>query len=144
MCLLCVPFGTATETLHWLDFSFDINDRKGLEIVMLTALLTFQDTSDSFHGSTSESSSPIAGTVRRRGSATALSPPLADRPPPATSKSGVNQIARLQAMSGEVNDVKVSNEGTVEEYAQYCWNLLQVSVLILFFHGVEKMIDILA
>ena len=37
---------------------FDIEDRKGLEIVILTALLTFQDSSDIHHGTHDEVALP--------------------------------------------------------------------------------------
>ena len=37
---------------------FDIDDRKGLEIVMLTALLTFQDSNDQYHSPRDEPALP--------------------------------------------------------------------------------------
>ena len=107
--------------------SFDIEDRKGLEIVILTALLTFQDSSDVYHtpreGSpTSNSMLPVLGSRK-----TSEGPPL--RPPKPAPKTGVERIAEMQALRREVNEVTVDDEGSVNDYAQYCVNLLQVGNL---------------
>ncbi|OBZ65263.1 hypothetical protein A0H81_14779 [Grifola frondosa] len=40
---------TAVQILDYNLNRFDIHDRKGLEIVILTALLTFQDSNDAYH-----------------------------------------------------------------------------------------------
>jgi hypothetical protein len=33
----------------------------------------------------------------------------------------------MQAIRGEINEVTVEDEGSVDAYADYCWNLLQAS-----------------
>jgi hypothetical protein len=105
--------------------SFDIEDRKGLEIVILTALLTFQDSSDVYHGPREEyspsSPSIIPGIGTRK---TSEGPPLP--PPKPAPKTGVDRIAEMQAIRREINEVSVEDEGAVDDYAQYCANLLQV------------------
>lgn len=105
--------------------SFDVEDRKGLEIVILTALLTFQDLNDAHHGSRDEGPSqspnlPVT-TVRR----TSAGPPLP--PPKPAPKTGIERIAELQALRKEINEVAVEDEGSVNDYGHYCANLLQVS-----------------
>ena len=105
--------------------SFDIEDRKGLEIVILTALLTFQDSSDVYHGSREENSPSSPSTLPALGTRkTSEGAPLP--PPKPAPKTGVDRIAEMQAMRREVNEVSVEDEGNVDDYAQYCANLLQV------------------
>jgi hypothetical protein len=105
--------------------SFDIEDRKGLEIVILTALLTFQDSSDVYHGSREENSPSNPSTLPAFGTRkTSEGAPLP--PPKPAPKTGVDRIAEMQAMRREVNEVSVEDEGNVDDYAQYCANLLQV------------------
>jgi hypothetical protein len=124
---------------------FDINDRKGLEIVILTALLTFQD----FNEPTTEaaakaqkvpdvvvaaaSTNPATTTVANIPAYAApvvelLPPPPPPKPAP---KAGVDRIAEMHAVRGEVNEVLVEDEGVVPDYAQYCYNLLQVNYILL-------------
>jgi hypothetical protein len=58
-----------------------------------------------------------------------LPPPPPPKPAP---KTGVERIAEMQAGKGEYNEVIISDEGSVPDYAQYCNTLLQVcSFLIL-------------
>lgn len=112
---------------------FDIDDRKGLEIVILTALLTFQDANETLH--TPEGSHESTPATSRKVSAVAPAPhPVVsttdDRPPmpppkPAP-KTGIDRIAELQAIKGEYNEITIDDEGSVQDYAQYCSNLLQV------------------
>ncbi|KAF9018626.1 hypothetical protein BDZ89DRAFT_1073763 [Hymenopellis radicata] len=93
-----------TSTVQILDYNlnrFEIEDRKGLEIVILTALLTFQDANEAHH-----------------------STPKDESPTPA------HRIAELQALRGEFNEVTVEQEGEVADYAQYCWNLLQDDAML--------------
>jgi hypothetical protein len=126
---------------------FDINDRKGLEIVILTALLTFQDSNDAYHTPPAESSSPnlpssgisgFFGTSRRvsdpalsrQTSEVDVAPPVPPRPAP---KTGMNMIAEMHALraaqgEGEANEVQVAEEGSVEDYAQYAEGLLKVNL----------------
>jgi len=105
--------------------SFEIEDRKGLEIVLLTALLTFQDSSDVFHGSREENSPSNPSTLPAFGTRkTSEGAPLP--PPKPAPKTGVDRFAEMQAMRRAVNEVSVEDEGNVDDYAQYCANLLQV------------------
>lgn len=108
-------------------FRFDIEDRKGLEIVLLTALLTFQDVSDAYHEpnvtatATPHTSAPISTT-----------PPAAAAPTPPPKpvpKKGIERIAELQLGRGQVNEVTVLEEGAITDYAKHCARLLQVCIL---------------
>ena len=122
---------------------FDIEDRKGLEIVLLTALMTFIDAKDadpsaSLVSPTAEtpsgsssiarmmSASVIPSTPSSNGGVVAEAPP---RPPPKPApKTGLDRIAEMQAVGGgDYNEISVGEEGSVEDYAQYCSNLLSVS-----------------
>lgn len=105
---------------------FDINDRKGLEIVILTALLTFSDSNDSHH----EPAAPSGNNSRiipSEGVKRSLSEAAPPQPPPKPApKTGIDRIAELQAIRGEYNEVTVDDEGSVQDYAEYCSNLLSV------------------
>ena len=118
---------------------FDINDRKGLEIAIITALLTFQDFNESNPSEVATKSRkvsdshaagvPTSTTTSNISSQTASSPiELAPPPPPPkpAPKKGIDRVAEIQAMRGEINEVVVEEEGVVSDYAQYCFNLLQV------------------
>lgn len=96
---------------------FDITDRKGLEIVLLTALFTFSDLNESHHAP----SEGKPGLPRR---ASPGAPPVPPKPEP---RVGVERIAEMQAYKGEVNELVVEDEGEVEDYAGHGWNLLQVN-----------------
>lgn len=110
---------------------FDIEDRKGLEIVILTALLTFQEPNEGFQadGASVPSSPTIGGRAKSLSARTKPQSGAADHPPPPPPKpvkTGLEQIAEMQAIRSEINEVIVGDEGSAEDYAQYCWNLLQV------------------
>ena len=139
--------------------SFDIQDRKGLELVILTALLTFQDANDTYHtrdltpGESSPESQPttppataaestLSGFfgLSRRVSEIRLDPPRQEVPPQLPPKpekrTSVERIAELHALrsaqgEGEVNEVHVSQEGSVDDYARYAEKLLNASHLSL-------------
>jgi hypothetical protein len=102
--------------------SFDIDDRKGLEIVILTALLTFQDLNDVYHAPREENSSGPSPITGGRKISEGAPPP----PPKPAPKTGIYRIAEMQALRREVNEVSVEDEGGIEDYAQYCANLLWV------------------
>lgn len=112
-----------TKTVQILDYNinrFDVADRKGLEIVILTALLTLHDSNESYHSpAPSRQSSGIVPALPKE----PASPPpvLPAKPEP---KSGVDRIAEVHAIRGEMNEVTVEEEGDVEDYARYCSNLL--------------------
>jgi len=52
-------------------------------------------------------------------------------PPKPPAKTGVDRIAELQAIRNEYNEVTVEDEGSVNDYAQYCSILLNVCVLMI-------------
>lgn len=106
---------------------FDIEDRKGLEIVILTALLTFQDVSDAYHEhipATTTALTSATTTPPRQTSASGAPPP----PPKPAPKKGIDRISELQQGRGQVNEVTIFEEGSVTDYAKYCVRLLQVSI----------------
>lgn len=128
----------------WRD-RFDINDRKGLEIAILTALLTFQDFNEP---PTSEATAKgakadtvVAAPSTNHAPTTAANIPayaapvieLMPPPPPPkpAPKTGIDRIAEMHALRGEVNEVVVEDEGVVHDYAQYCYNLLEVNSILL-------------
>lgn len=105
---------------------FDIEDRKGLELVILLALLTFNDSNDVHHTPEASSSS-----IPRRGSGnnmptSPISGPTPTPPPKPPKKLGIDRIAEIQAIRGQFNEVTVEDEGSIDDYAQYCANLFQV------------------
>ncbi|PSR82343.1 hypothetical protein PHLCEN_2v6086, partial [Hermanssonia centrifuga] len=141
-----------TSSVQILDYNlnrFDIDDRKGLEIVILTALLTFQDSNDAYHTPPVEGmpppaqiSSPFAffGSSRRASdtSESALSrqvselpsqdaPLLPPRPPPKTGIERITELHMLKTLQGEgeANEIEVGLEGSADDYAQYAQRLLE-------------------
>lgn len=111
-------------------YRFDIDDRKGLEIVILTTLLTFQDANEAAHTPRDEGSSSGLAMGIRRMTSTASQPVIMTPPPPPppkpAPKTGIDRIAEMQAARGEYNEIAVEDEGSIEDYAQYCLNLLEV------------------
>ncbi|KAI9573767.1 hypothetical protein HD554DRAFT_2166541 [Boletus coccyginus] len=100
---------------------FDVEDRKGLEIVLLTALLTFRDASDVYY----EPNSPVS-PISRTVSASGAPPP----PPKPAPKEGIERIAELQLGRGQVNEVTVLEEGAIADYAKHCAQLLQDDAML--------------
>ena len=103
---------------------------------MLTALMTFHDSNDAYHDP-SQSAAQTPAVARRtsiipmpnigfgtRGQD--VPPPPPPKPAP---KTGVDRIAEMQAQNGDYNEVIVEEEGSVNDWAAYCHNLLQVSPL---------------
>ncbi|KAH7926400.1 hypothetical protein BV22DRAFT_1032896 [Leucogyrophana mollusca] len=136
------PGRIKTASVQILDYNlnrFDVEDRKGLEIVILTALLTFQDQSDTYHEppSTSAAVTPAATppilksltTRKASGETTSATTPPA-RPPKPAPKTGIDRIAELQAGTGEVNQVTIGEEGAIKDYAQYCAKLLEDEAML--------------
>jgi hypothetical protein len=125
------PYAVSIANSYPYANRFDIDDRKGLEIVILTALLTFQDANEALHAP--EGSHESTPAVSRKASAPTPHPvvlTMDDRPPmpppkPAP-KTGIDRIAELQAIKGDYNEITIDDEGSVQDYAQYCSNLLQV------------------
>ena len=105
---------------------FDIDDRKGLEIVLLSALLSFQDYSEEARGgSNTANTPPLLGTPVVRSPNTQEDPPPPELPPK-PRKTGVERIEAMQ--TGELGEVTVDIEGLIDDYAQYCANLLEASI----------------
>ncbi|EGO20541.1 hypothetical protein SERLADRAFT_476822, partial [Serpula lacrymans var. lacrymans S7.9] len=142
------PGRIKTTAIQILDYNlnrFDIEDRKGLEIVILTALLSFRDASDVYHDPNSDTSTPsiaattlsaippapktLFGTASRKTSdPTVLSPPAP--PPKPAPKTGIERIVEMQLARGEVNEVSVTEEGNVGDYARYCANMLDDDAML--------------
>ena len=101
---------------------FDIDDRKGLEIVILSALLSFQDYSDEVH----TNSTPLLGMPVLKGPKSPEEPPSPEVPPK-PKRPGAEEIAAMQ--TGVLGEVTVAEDGSIEDYAQYCANLLEVRIL---------------
>ncbi|KAF7770546.1 hypothetical protein Agabi119p4_6520 [Agaricus bisporus var. burnettii] len=122
-------------TVQILDYNlnrFDVDDRKGLELVILTALLTFSDANEQ----SAIAPPPPSSNSRAVSSPSNVKPPatiLEARPlppPKPAPKTGMDRIAELQAIRGEYNEVTVEDEGSVEHYAQYCSNLLSDDAML--------------
>ena len=99
----------------------------------MTALLTFQDNNEGQRNpDPAHSLSPSSIPLKRAPSPAPVlhNLPSDDRPPPPppkpARKTGVDGIAEMQAMKGEYNEIIISDEGYVHDYAEYCNNLLQV------------------
>ncbi|KAI0351868.1 hypothetical protein OH77DRAFT_1438977 [Trametes cingulata] len=150
------PGRLQTRSVQILDYNlnrFEINDRKGLEIVILTALLTFQDLNETYHspqagtspsGSPSESSTtlvPAAATglasrlgLSRQPSQLLSTPPPAVPPKPAP-RTGVDRVAEIHAVraaqgEGDANEIEVGEECTVDDYALYAERLLNDEAML--------------
>jgi len=93
--------------------------------------MTFHDSNDVYHSPQGSSNSiprrssgndnvPTSPAVGR----TPVPPP---KPPP---KTGIDRIAELQALRGQFNEVTVEDEGSVEDYGQYCANLFQDDAML--------------
>ncbi|TFK39976.1 hypothetical protein BDQ12DRAFT_681557 [Crucibulum laeve] len=126
-----------TTSVQVLDYNlnrFDIDDRKGLEIVLLTALLSFQDANESYHSRDEGSVGSLPMNAGRSSAnpstplATELSPP--PPPPRPAPKTGVDRIAEMQAIKGEYNEIVIEEEGPIQDYAQYCSNLLEDDAML--------------
>ncbi|KAJ7502828.1 hypothetical protein B0H11DRAFT_605171 [Mycena galericulata] len=122
-----------TTSLQLLDYNlnrFDVFDRKGLEITILTALLSFQDTTDiQYTPEASSNSIPRRGSNNNALTSPATSPAPAPPPKP-PKKLGIDRIAEIQALRGQFNEVSVEDEGSIEDYGQYCANLFEDDAML--------------
>ncbi|KAI0030184.1 hypothetical protein K488DRAFT_54773 [Vararia minispora EC-137] len=109
---------TAVQILDYNLHRFDIADRKGFEIALLSALLTLHDLSDSQNGPPPAYAEPEPEPVQAQ--APAVPPKL----------EGLDRIAEAQAARGEVNEVTVTEDGTVEDYAAYSARLLEDDAML--------------
>ena len=101
---------------------FDIADRKGLEIALLTTLLTIQD---------------MAAANNAPADPVVLAPPVQPEAPPSppprpAPKTGINRIAEMHALRYEPNEVTVNEEGSIEDYGEYAEGLLAVRLVCVF------------
>ncbi|KAA1475541.1 hypothetical protein DENSPDRAFT_842339, partial [Dentipellis sp. KUC8613] len=126
------PGKLKTSAVQILDYNlnrFDIADRKGLEIVILTALLTFHDLNETYHvpaDTPPAYATPGQPPVAQR-KASGSAPDLPPRPAP---KTGVDRVAEIQAMRGEVNEITVEDECDVDDWAAYAANLLEDDAML--------------
>jgi hypothetical protein len=79
----------------------------------------------------------MSGISRRVPSTGSAPPPPPPKPDP---KTGVDRIAEMQAIRGEINEVTVEDEGSVDAYADYCWNLLQASKTMFIYYCLPVLI----
>lgn len=124
-----------------LFYRFDIDDRKGLEVVLLAALLTFSDYTEGFRDPTNAvdpttvkltATTPPAGGNSSGASSGfrfglgggSASPPAAQAVPPPP---------RIQFTSSDANEIMVTEEGTVPLYAEHCASVLAVSCILFLF-----------
>ncbi|KAJ2973517.1 hypothetical protein NUW54_g12050 [Trametes sanguinea] len=152
------PGRLQTRSVQILDYNlnrFDIDDRKGLEIVILTALLTFQDLNETYHTPRSDTSPTTSPSESAANLATAASPTgLASRlglsrqpskllsppsppevPPRPAPRTGVERVAELHTIrtaqgEGDANEVEVSEECDVQDYALYAERLLKDEAML--------------
>ncbi|KAL1942985.1 hypothetical protein VTO73DRAFT_4656 [Trametes versicolor] len=145
------PGRLQTRSIQVLDYNlnrFDIEDRKGLEIVILTALLTFQDLNETYHtpstppaeGSTMLAVVPSPGLAGRLGLSRQSSQILSAPPPPAVPpkpqpRTGMNRVAEMHAVrtaqgEGDANEIEVGEECSVDDYAQYAERLLNDEAML--------------
>ncbi|KAI0060235.1 hypothetical protein BV25DRAFT_1871265 [Artomyces pyxidatus] len=120
------PGRLKTATVQILDYNlnrFDIEDRKGLEIAILTTLLTFHDMNDLYHTPQAEGTQPAP--LSRQ--ATQSPPPPPPKPIP---KTGVDRIAEMHALRGEVNEITIVEEGSIPDYAQHAAGLLDDEAML--------------
>ncbi|KAG6852805.1 hypothetical protein C0991_009081 [Blastosporella zonata] len=130
-----------TTSIQILDYNlnrFDIEDRKGLEIVILTALLTFSDVNEGYHtpqhtprNVSRTNSAPLNASAASSPQPTQLAEEIPPPPPPKPApKTGVDRIAEMQASLGEYNEITVEEEGQVQHYAEYCSRLLEDDAML--------------
>lgn len=157
------PGKLKTSAVQILDYNlnrFDIEDRKGLEIVILTALLTFHDLNDTYRSTptevTRQSSSDAVPTVAGVAAGDGPPPPYRDSSvdssmnaegqvlgniasgqapalppkPPIPETTGIDKVAEAHAMRGDVNEITVDEDGSVEDYAQYALGLLEDDAML--------------
>ncbi|TFY78489.1 hypothetical protein EWM64_g5524 [Hericium alpestre] len=116
---------TAIQILDYNINRFDIEDRKGFEIVLLTALLTFHDMNDTWHTPPDPVPEPSPPRAKR---ATSIDAPAV--PPRPAKKTGVDRIEEMQNLRGEVNEIAVEEEGSVNDYAAYAANLFEDEAML--------------
>ena len=114
---------------------FNIQDRKGLEIVILSALLSFQDLNETYHTPKdgSNATSPVPVPAVSATSPSSPGPPaVPPRPEPRHGLERVSEMHTVRSAQGEgdANEVYVCEECDIEDYARYAEKLLNVSIHI--------------
>ncbi|KEP55202.1 hypothetical protein V565_007080 [Rhizoctonia solani 123E] len=109
--------------VQFLDYNlsrFDINDKKGLEVLLIASLLSFQDQSEEYRARASVAETHSGGLRAYQTSSAGNSTPAL---PP---KPGEALVVKLQSShKHEPNEIIVGSEGAVDEYVDLACNLLQ-------------------
>ncbi|KAF7298153.1 hypothetical protein HMN09_01036900 [Mycena chlorophos] len=121
---------TSVQILDYNLQRFDIHDRKGLELVILAALLSFHDFNDVYHSPQGSSTSTPRQLSSSEPPPTSPVSSPAPQLPPKPQRSGIDRIAELQAMRGQFNEVTVEDEGSVEDYGAYCSKLFEDDAML--------------
>ncbi|CUA78125.1 hypothetical protein RSOLAG22IIIB_02743 [Rhizoctonia solani] len=109
--------------VQFLDYNlsrFDISDKKGLEVLLVASLLSFQDQSEEYRTRAAVAEATSGGLRAYQSSSAGNSTPAL---PP---KPGEALVVKLQAShKHEPNEIVVGSEGAVDEYVDLACNLLQ-------------------
>ncbi|GJJ11351.1 hypothetical protein Clacol_005583 [Clathrus columnatus] len=132
------PGKLKTSTVQILDYNinrFDIKDRKGLEIAILTSLLTFSDYSEQLKikpsGNNLLPQPPVTQPLSRSQPPTPSSSSSPPPPPPKPVGWGEDQIAILQAKEQrDVNEIVIGDVGVLDDYVRHCVSLLSDETLL--------------
>ncbi|KAJ1306832.1 hypothetical protein OPQ81_007817 [Rhizoctonia solani] len=109
--------------VQFLDYNlsrFDISDKKGLEVLLIASLLSFQDQSEEYRARAAVAEATSGGLRAYQSSSAGNSTPAL---PP---KPGEALVVKLQSShKHEPNEIVVGSEGAVDEYVDLACNLLQ-------------------
>ncbi|KAG8691655.1 hypothetical protein FRC11_013671 [Ceratobasidium sp. 423] len=109
--------------VQFLDYNlsrFDISDKKGLEVLLVASLLSFQDQSEEYRARAAVAEATSGGLRAYQSSSAGNSTPAL---PP---KPGEALVMKLQSShKHEPNEIVVGSEGAVDEYVDLACNLLQ-------------------
>ncbi|KAG8748407.1 hypothetical protein FRC10_005954 [Ceratobasidium sp. 414] len=110
--------------VQFLDYNlsrFDVEDRRGLEVVLVASLLSFQDQSDEYR-SRAAAADAASGGLRAYSRQPSSSGSVPTLPP----KPGEAMVVKLQSShQREPNEIVVGSEGAIDEYVDLACNLLQ-------------------
>ncbi|CCO28472.1 hypothetical protein BN14_02467 [Rhizoctonia solani AG-1 IB] len=105
--------------------AFDIVDKKGLEVLLLASLLSFQDQSEEYRTRAAAAEATSGGL--RAYQSTSAGNPTPTLPP----KPGEALVVKLQSShKREPNEIVVGSEGAVDEYVDLACNLLQDETML--------------
>ncbi|CAE6417864.1 unnamed protein product [Rhizoctonia solani] len=114
--------------VQFLDYNlsrFDIVDKKGLEVLLLASLLSFQDQSEEYRTRAAAAEATSGGL--RAYQSTSAGNPTPTLPP----KPGEALVVKLQSShKREPNEIVVGSEGAVDEYVDLACNLLQDETML--------------